>query len=454
MKMLRIKVDFNYAMSAFVEGGLDDAALETYREKARMGLSRLLMMVDEGKAGFVQLPTQDTSAMKKFAKEVSGKFNDLIVIGIGGSSLGVETLCNALLPFGHNTRSFAERGGFPRVWVADNVDPSKISSILSECHPEDTMVCVITKSGSTVETAANFNIIYEWLKSGVKDIKKHICAITDPEKGSLRAMTAKEGFISFPVQPNVGGRFSVLSPVGLLPAAMLGMDIDKLLEGAGSITKDKYERIITLSCIYMYFMDKGKNINVLMPYSSRLSSFADWFCQLWGESLGKRFDKNGKEVLFGTTPLKSVGTIDQHSQVQLFKEGPKDKIVSFIEVRKHEKDKKILSAYEDYAYLDGHTLGELCNIELLATEAALKNTGKPSLKISLDSLDEYTLGALFMLWQYIVPVVGLACDIDPFDQPGVEEGKNYAYGLLGRKGYDDMKKKFEEIFEKRDDFTV
>jgi len=452
--MQRLKVDFNYAMEAFVKGGLDDSALETYREKARMGLSRLLKLVDEDKAGFVNLPAQDTSAMKKFAKELNGKFNDLIIIGIGGSSLGIETLCNALLPHGYNSRSFARRGAFPRVWVADNVDPSKISSILEDCEPEDTYIVVISKSGSTVETAANFNVIYEWLDKGAKDPKKHICAVTDPSTGTMRKIVTKQGYAAFNVPPNVGGRFSVLSAVGLLPAALLGMDIDKLLEGAGSIVKDKYEKVITLSSIYMYFMDNGKNINVMMPYSSRLASFSEWFCQLWGESLGKRYDINGKEVLFGTTPVKAVGVIDQHSQVQLFKEGPEDKIVTFVEVSKHEKDKKIIAEYDDYSYLEGRSLGELCNIELLTTEAALKNTGKPSVKISIDSVDAYTVGALFMLWQYIVPVIGLANDIDPFDQPGVEEGKNYAYGLLGKDGYADMQTKFKEIFVKRDDFIV
>jgi len=449
-----MKVDFNYAMSAFIEGGLDDNSLAKYREKARMGLSRLLKLVDDGKVGFVNLPEQDTSDMKKYAKEMSGKFNDLIIIGIGGSTLGTETIFGALLPYGHNARSFSTRGAFPRVWVADNVDPSKISAILKECQPEDTFVCVISKSGSTVETAANFNIIYEWLDESVKDIKKHVCAITDPETGTMRKICDSEEFKTFSVPQNVGGRFSVLAPVGLLPAAMLGIDIEKLLEGAASVSKDKYEKIITLASIYMYFMDNEKNINALMPYSSRLASFADWYCQLWGESLGKRTDINGNEVLFGSTPVKAVGVIDQHSQVQLFKEGPKDKIVTFIEVEKHEKDKKIMAEFDDYGYLEGHSLGELCNIELLATEAALTNTGKPSVKISIDSLDEYTLGSLFMLWQYIVPVIGLACDIDPFDQPGVEEGKNYAYGMLGKTGYDDMKKKFEEIYVKRDDFIV
>ncbi|WP_277655873.1 glucose-6-phosphate isomerase [Seleniivibrio woodruffii] len=452
--MKRIRVDYNYVMDKYITGGLSEEQLEEYKEKAKLGLSRLLRMYDNGDAGFIGLPSQNTAPLKKFAKEINGKFNDLIVVGIGGSSLGVETVCNAMLPFGYNARSFAERGCFPRVWVADNVDPSKINSILSECQPEDTFVCIITKSGSTVETAANFGVIYEWLTTKVKNPKKQICAITDPEKGSLRAMANDKGFVSFEVQPNVGGRFSVLSPVGLVPAAILGLDIDKLLQGAMSANKDGYEQILTLSAIYMYFMDKGKNINVMMPYSSRLISFADWFCQLWGESLGKSKTKNGKDISFGTTPVRATGTIDQHSQVQLYKEGPNDKVFTFIEVLNHDKDKKIVSPYEAYDYLNGHTLGKLCNIELMGTEAALKTADRPSVKISLDIVDEYTIGALFMLWQYIVPVIGLAYDIDPFDQPGVEEGKDYAYSMLGRKGYDSTKAKLTEIYKKQNDFIV
>lgn len=452
--MKRIKIDFNYAMDKYVGGGLTEDDLYAYKERAKLGLSRLLNMFDAGDAGFISLPAQDTTAIKKFAKDVSGKFNDLVIVGIGGSSLGVETLCTALLPYGYNARSFAERGCFPRVWVADNVDPCRMTSILSECQPEDTFVCIITKSGSTVETAANFGIIYEWLSQKVQNPKKQICAITDPEKGALRAMANEKSFESFSIQPNVGGRFSVLSPVGLIPAALLGMDVDKLLEGAAAVVKDNYEKILTLSAIYMYFMEHGKSINVMMSYSSRLISFADWYCQLWAESLGKHKDKEGREVFFGTTPVRATGTIDQHSQVQLYKEGPNDKFFTFIEVLSHDKDRKIASPYPAYDYLNGVTLGSLCNIELKGTEAALKNAGRPSIKISMDIVDEANIGSLFMLFQYIVPVIGLEKGIDPFNQPGVEEGKEYAYGLLGRDGFDGTRKKFEEIYKKQDDFIV
>lgn len=452
--MERIRLDYNYTSSVFIKGGMGEADFEQYKEKARLGLSRLIDLVNSGAVGFPNLKGQNTVAMKSFAKEIKGSVNDFIVAGIGGSSLGLETLCDALLPFGYNSLSYGERGSKPRIWVADNVDPSKVASIMNTCEPDDTFLCVISKSGSTVETAANFNIIYEWLKSNVKDISKKVVVITDPEKGIMRSIASEKKFRAFDVPSNVGGRYSVLSPVGLLPAAVLGMDIDRLIKGGASVTEDNYEMILVLASIYMYYMDKGRNMNVMMPYSSRLKSFSAWFCQLWGESLGKRYDRSGKEVFFGSTPVPSVGVVDQHSLVQLFKEGPSDKLVTFIEVLNHESDKTLKSSFPAYDYLSGHTMGELCNVELKATEAALKNTGKPSLKLTVDVLDEYTLGQLFMLYQYVVPVIGLAYDIDPFDQPGVEEGKQYAYGLLGRDGFEAKKKTFTEIYRKQNDFIL
>ncbi|WP_022849737.1 hypothetical protein [Limisalsivibrio acetivorans] len=452
--MNRIKIDYNYAAAVNIDGGLTDTDFDRYKEKARQGLSRLIELKDKGDVGFMNLPGQDTAEIKDFAKEIKGTFNDLIIIGIGGSSLGLEAVANALLPYGYNAQSYAERGSMPRLWVADNVDPSKLATILRMCQPEDTYVCVVTKSGSTVETVSNFSIIYEWLDKDVKDVRRHICAITDPDKGALRRISAEKGLKTFEVPPSVGGRYSVLSSVGLVPAAILGVDIDRLLKGAGTVSDSDYEKILVLASIYMYYMDKGLNISVLMPYTSRLSSFSDWYCQLWGESIGKRYDRDGKEILFGSTPLRSVGVVDQHSLLQLFKEGPKDKVVTFIEVENHDSDRTINSGFEAYDYLSGHSMGELCNIELKATEAALKNTGRPSVKISIDVLDEHTLGQLFMLYQFIVPVIGLAYNVDPFDQPGVEEGKQYAYGLLERDGFSDKKKDFEGIYKKQDDFII
>ncbi len=228
-----------------------------------------------------------------------------------------------------------------------------------------------------------------------------------------------------------------------------------MLAGAASITDEGIEQVMTLAAIYLYFMDKGKSINVLMPYSSRLDKFAEWFCQLWGESLGKKYTMDGKEITFGTTPVRTVGAIDQHSQIQLFREGPLDKVVTFIGLETHDNDVSVKGDfYEAFSYLNGLHLGKLLNSELKATEAALLTSKVPSLKIGLNILDEYSLGQLFMLFQYIVPIIGLSVNINPFDQPGVEEAKEYAYGMMNRTGFEAKKTQFEEIYKKDDAFII
>ena len=196
----------------------------------------------------------------------------------------------------------------------------------------------------------------------MQDLKKHIVVVTDPNKGPLREYATQNNLKTFPIEASIGGRFSVMSPVGLVPAAFLGIDIDKMLAGAASITDEGIEQVMTLAAIYLYFMDKGKSINVLMPYSSRLDKFAEWFCQLWGESLGKKYTMDGKEITFGTTPVRTVGAIDQHSQIQLFREGPLDKVVTFIGLETHDNDVSVKGDfYEAFSYLNGLHLGKLLN---------------------------------------------------------------------------------------------
>ncbi|KAA0258178.1 glucose-6-phosphate isomerase [Deferribacter autotrophicus] len=453
--MHNIKVDINFAVKSSLKSGLDSIEIDEYKDKANIGYQKLLKLVDKGDIGFPKLVDQALDNITAYAKKKLGKFNDLVVVGIGGSSLGLEAIVNALLPHGYNSLTFSERGGFPRIWIADNVDPYKIQWIMKNCQPSDTLVCVISKSGGTVETVSNFNILYKWLSEEVEKPKDHIIVITDPEKGLLRKWSEENEIDTFFVPKNVGGRFSVFSPVGLVPASLLGLEIDKMIEGAKDFIATNLQQALVLSAIYIFYIEKGYKINVLMPYTSRLSKFADWYCQLWAESLGKRYDKDGKEIFFGTTPLKSVGAIDQHSLLQLFKEGPDDKVFTFIEVLNHDADKKIVSVMdEEVDYLKGKSLGELLNYELYATELALKNANRPSVKIVTDIIDEYRLGYLMMLFMYVVPIVGLYFNINPFDQPGVEEGKNYAYGLLGLRGFEDYIKKFEQGYLKLDEYII
>ncbi|GAB7140684.1 glucose-6-phosphate isomerase [Deferribacterales bacterium RsTz2092] len=452
--MAKITLDYNLAVAKRIKGGISDDELKACLGQAELGLSRLADLVKSGEVGFPNLPKQDTTTFKGIASEIRGQYNDLVVIGIGGSSLGLEAITNALLPLGYNSLSFDERGKLPRVWVLDNSDPSVASSILKYCKPKETFVLVISKSGATVETAANFTIIMDFLSKAGIDLKKQVILITDPQKGPLCEYGKANGMRMFDVDNNVGGRYSVLSPVGLLPAVILGLDIDKMLAGACSVAEGDKKRILTLAAIYIHYL-KQKPIHILMPYSSKLRKFAEWFNQLYGESLGKRYDRDSKEVFYGNTTAIACGSIDQHSQLQLYMEGPNDKLVTFIGVSSFENDIKLNGELnEAYNYLTGHTLGELLNAELATTAVALSLNERPSVLLEVDRINEESLGALFMLFEYVVAIVGLAANINPFDQPAVELGKQFAYGLMGRKGYEAKKAEFTQLNAKSEEHII
>jgi glucose-6-phosphate isomerase len=448
--MSKLRLDFNFVVGKNIHQNITENEFINSKNLSKAGYLELMNLVKEDRIGFPLLPKRNISQIVSYAKDCKGKFNDLILVGIGGSSLGLEAIVNALLPFGFNGLSYTERGCFPRIWVADNPDPHKIYWIKKHCEPSDTLICVISKSGSTVETIANFSVFYEWMKSKVENHKEHILVITDEKNGDLRKFAIEEELNSFVVPQNVGGRFSVLSDVGMVTATLLGIDVLQLLKGADDLYNNYQDMIISLSAIYLHYLNKGYNINVLMPYSSRLEKFAEWFCQLWGESLGKKVE----DRRFGSTPVKAVGAIDQHSQIQLYKDGPFDKLLTFIAVSSHDRIENVLPFYNSYSYLKNTELGELLNLELKSTELALFKEGKPSIKINVESIDEYTLGMLFMLFQVTVAVVGLSLKINPFDQPGVEEGKKFAYGLLGREGFEEKKEEFEKIYKKFDDYII
>ncbi|MGA1861563.1 glucose-6-phosphate isomerase [Deferribacter thermophilus] len=454
--MENIKVDINYSLKKFLNSGLTESDIENYKSKAQNGLLKLIQLHSNGEVGFPDVVNQNISEIKDFAKKTLGKYNDLIVIGIGGSSLGIEAVCEALLPYGYNALSYSERGCFPRIWVLDNVDPFKKKSILRHCKAEDTLVCVISKSGSTVETIFNFVYVYNWLKENLrKNLNEHLIFITDPEKGFLKKFGNENKIKMFDIPKNIGGRFSVFTPVGLLPFALLGIEIDRLLAGAKNFIDEGINKCLLLSAIYMYFIENSKNINVVMPYTSRLGKFVEWFCQLWAESLGKAANNKGETVNFGTTPLKSIGSVDQHSLLQLFKEGPNDKHFTFIEVLNHQFDNKCVDVFDDsLSYFKNVSLGQLINYELHSTELVLRKAGRPSIKIIMDLIDEYNIGYLMMMYMYIVSIIGLANDINPFDQPGVEEGKKYTNALLGRKEFIDFKKDFEQEYLKLDEYII
>lgn len=411
------------------------------------------------------LRTEHLNAVKQAADEVNAYFQanakgkrckHLIVLGIGGSALGNIALQAALKEHVHNLTPCTHRVG-ARMYVLDNVDPQLVGDLMRHLEIKDpglqhTCVNVISKSGETAETAAQFLIFRDWLERHLGEAHtNHIVAITDPDGGTMRSIVDAQGYRSLPVPDGVGGRFSVLSPVGLFSAAMCGIAIDELLAGAAAMDDrcrqlDPFENpAAALAHVLIAYTQAGKSQHVLMPYCNGLYSLADWYRQLWAESLGKKTDLDGREVFAGATPIKALGTTDQHSQVQLYREGPNDKVIGFVDVARWEHDVTIPQSLEVEAlsYLPGKTLGELLNAEKRATEFALVESERPNYTITLPSVSAYHVGEFLQLWMVATAYAGLMLNINAYDQPAVETGKVATFGLMGRNGYEQWKQEVE-----------
>ncbi len=386
--------------------------------------SKLKSRFETGEIGFFDTPIKDDisqrEASEHLARELIAeqRFTDCLFLGIGGSSLGPKSLLSAL----------QERCGQKITFhFVDNPDPLVWHSTLATLKPNATLVCVVTKSGTTFETIAQLLLALNWLG---KECYKNLVAITDPAKGDLKAFATKEGIKTLSIATSVGGRFSVFTPVGLFAAALAGLSTVDFLNGAKTI-RDYVEKtppernVLFLIANELIVKNKTHPVHVCMPYSTRLRVVSDWFVQLWGESLGK----DGK----GFTPLAAVGATDQHSLLQLLRDGPDDKVTFFLKVDKVENEVTIPrlatfsrdAQYPSFKLLENHSLHELMNIEYMATSMVLTKRGRPNLTIGLDQLDEKTMGALFFAFSVLTAITGTLMSVNPFDQPGVEEGKIY-----------------------------
>ena len=385
--------------------------------------------------------------VKEFASQVKGNFENILVLGIGGSALGGIAVTEALLKPYWNLLTAEQRNGLPRIFFLDNIDPDSITGLLNILDLKKTLVNVITKSGSTAETMSQFMIVKDRLEKELgNDYRKNIVATTDKKTGILRQIAEQEGYKTFVVPDDVGGRFSVFSAVGLLPFALVGLDIDEIINGVKDMdlalkNTDIHENIAAQNALIHYLMDtkKGKNLSVMMPYSSRLKYVSDWYVQLWAESLGKNKDNNGKDVNIGPTPIKALGATDQHSQIQLYNEGPNDKVINFIRVAEFDNNLEIPSIFEytGIGYLGGKSINQLINAEADSTRVALSDYNRPTITITLDKVDGYNVAQLLYMLEVQTAIAGELYNINTFNQPGVEQAKNYTYALMGRAGYED-----------------
>ena len=446
-----IKFDFSNILKANIgkDVGLDENFVDKYNEMVKNGY----LKIENGRGGapydFLELPYQDISEILDYKRELE-KYDYFVVVGIGGSSLGGYALFRALKHLNYNIKSNK------KLFFIDNSDPETVLSVLDVIEPEKTIFNVITKSGSTAETMSAFSIIFNFLKEKGLPIEKHIVATTDMEKGDLINIAKQYELKTFYIPRGVGGRYSVFTPVGLLPALFVDIDIKALLEGAKEVdvnfrrSYSPENNPILLSALVNYIYDKEyhKNILAMMCYKDKLHGIGLWYQQLWAESLGKKYDLKDDVVESGSTPIVLRGATDQHSVLQLFMEGPNDKLIVFLDAEKSERDVKFkideLKQYKALSYFEGKTLGSLIASELEGVKYALTIAEKPNYTIKIEKIDEFNIGSLLFAFELQTVIASTFYGVDPFNQPGVEEGKKATYALMGRDGYDEKRKEMTE----------
>jgi glucose-6-phosphate isomerase len=459
---MKLTIDYSNVMDINIgsDHGLSKKAIEELIPEGKKILNNLLEQSEKGELGFLTLPDnmELVNEISDYTEAIKDRYESYVHIGIGGSALGPIALQTSLLD------SYYNLNNSPKMFFPDNVDPDWLNDLLQHIDVSKTLFHVVSKSGGTAETAATMLYFVKYLKKELGEhFYKNLLFTTDPVDGLLNQIAREYPIKCFRIPPNVGGRFSVLTAVGLISASIAGINIKELMEGAAEMADlcrnsdlEKNPAFIYAAIHYLY-MNQNKNISVMMPYSNKIRDLADWYRQLWAESLGKRTDLDGNTAETGQTPVKALGTTDQHSQVQLYVEGPNDKIITFLEVENFKLNEPLENHFEyipEFDYLSGRTLGELINHEKRATEIALTNNKKPNLTIKFPQVSAHTVGQFFMLLETATAFTGGLLNINTFNQPGVEEGKIATYALMERKGYDKKRKEILKQLEQKELFIV
>ena len=453
-----MEIDFGPLMAFGDRGGM----LKERLDACRGDVASIVEKIGSGGdfLGWVGLPgaTEAVEAVEKYVASVPPSFTHAVILGIGGSSLGPRALYSAAYHPMQLLDGWKPDG--LKLLFMDNSDPDTIGAILDALDLKTTLFVVMSKSGSTAETASQLMVAWEKAKDLVGDeAARHFVFVTDPAGGDLRALSKELGIATCPVPPDVGGRFSVLSSIGLLPAALAGIDPRKILRGAQDVGRacleqDLYKNPAALIGASACLLDRdfGRNVHVLWCYADRLADTGLWFRQLWGESLGKM--KGGRRV--GPTPLDARGATDQHSLLQLVKEGPGDKFVMFVDVKERRglEIPALFGEYGSFSYLGSRGVEELIAFERRGTQLSLERAGVPTMTVMLERVSAESVAALMYIFEVATAVAGYLYGIEPFDQPGVEESKRFTQALMGREGLEDTKKQIEEHAEGRDSMLL
>ena len=441
---MRIKLDVNPMFREFTgEHAIPRAELDSMLPELKKAHAAVEAGRGKGMQGWMDLPSnQDEilTAIEHTAARVRKEFEAFVVLGIGGSALGPAAVQQALNHLHYNELPAEKRGG-PRLYIEDNVDPERMAALLDVIDLKKTCFNVITKSGGTAETMSQYLIITDALKKAVgDDYKRHIIITTSQTKGFLIKIAQREGYETFYIPDGVGGRFSELCPVGLIAAAVTGIDIRGLIAGAKDMDQrcasdDAYQNPALMDAGLMVLaMRHGVNMSVMMPYADSLKLMADWYAQLWAESLGKNETLDGEKCHVGQTPIKTLGVTDQHSQLQLYTEGPFDKALTFLKVESFRATTAIPHGCDDIptiAFLGGKSHNQLIEAERKGTEYALYKSGRMSQTITLPEVNANTVGQLIYFFELVTAYSGALLNINTFNQPGVDESKIAAYAVMG-----------------------
>jgi glucose-6-phosphate isomerase len=411
-----MRVDLGNVLSEVATPGVSRADLDQLDERVADAHERIQQGRERADHGYAALNLPETANPEEIRRAVE-PFADaeaVLTVGIGGSALGAATLAEAL-------------SADTSAHFLDNVDPEHVTRLLDSLPLESTAVNVVSRSGTTAETLANFLVVREAMADAGVDWTDRTFVTTGAE-GNLRRLAETHDLPALDVPDGVPGRFSVLSTVGLACAAIQGHDLDTILAGA-SDEADRLAGSLYESPAYAYgaacyaLEERGAAVNAMMPYAESLETFAEWFAQLWAESLGK----DGR----GQTPARALGATDQHSQLQLYRAGPHDKLLTLVRPESREDRRIPETDLDGLSYLGGSSLGELLDAEFEATEASLAAAGQPNVRIEIDRVDERSLGELLYGMEAACVLYGELASVETFTQPAVEWGKKAARGLLG-----------------------
>jgi len=425
--MLHLQLENLFSKKIGRKHGISETRLNSFCDSKQSLVQKVFKSKSKYGYNFLTLPDAkaNLAEIKKYVKaQEKNKWKNIVVLGIGGSSLGAIAIRDALT---------SEFNKGKKLYVADNIDPAYTADLLSSLNLSKTLFVVISKSGTTTEPMIQYALIKESLmKKFPINYQKHLVFVTDPKAGLLRKIAKAEKIDTFDIPAKIGGRFSVLTNVGLLPCALAGIDITNLLKGAREMreaikrAKGATNPALALA-VAQFILDKkkAKPITVLMPYSNYLFRMGDWYRQLLAESIGK----NAKS---GPTPINALGTTDQHSQLQLFNDGPNNKFIIFMRLLKHKQDPKIPTGIlpEEINFLGGKKMREIIDASYKGTSEALSKHKRPNITIEVPKVDARHIGELFMLFEFQVALLGLLYKVDAFNQPGVEHSKQITKKIL------------------------